>query len=205
VDVVQRWSVRIALRAAPAEADFAAEVGVAYAAGGQARKELLPRPSVQPGAFGPGTLAAELPLILRALADAGDWLLALLRGSYLSNALAAASLIAALRAGHGGEAPAAERPAVPAATATQPPPAPPVSERQAVERAFASLRASLTTAGFTPERANWLAYVLLEELLADAAEAAVFVEALSAVPDAGARPRPSAKPKGKWARWISRP
>jgi hypothetical protein len=34
MDVVQRWSERIAQRAAPDEADFAAEVGAAYAAGG---------------------------------------------------------------------------------------------------------------------------------------------------------------------------
>jgi hypothetical protein len=91
VDVVQRWSERIAQRVAPEEADFAADVGVAYAAGGQARKDLLPRPGVQPGAFGPGAYAADLPLILRGLADAANMLLAFLRSPYLSNTLAAAS------------------------------------------------------------------------------------------------------------------
>lgn len=198
MEVVQRWSERIAQRVAPAEADFATEVGVAYAAGGRERKELLPRPSVQPGAFGPGTLAAELPVILRALADARDALLALLGSSYASNVLAAGSLIVALRAGRGdAEAQEAGKPAGPAHTG---PPPLPLPEEQAVELAFESLRSRLTAAGFPPERASHLAAEMLQELLTDAADAAVFVGALSAVPDAGARPTPPAGKKGRHVR-----
>jgi hypothetical protein len=111
VEVVERWSKRIAERVTPEEIDFATAAGVAYAAGGRTRKNLLARPSVQPGAFGPGIYAVELPLILRALADAGKALLSLLGSPYLSNALATGSLIVALRAGHGPEhAPQAEGP-----------------------------------------------------------------------------------------------
>jgi len=56
------WAERIARRFTPAEASFAAEVGMVYAAGGSERAELLPSHSVQPGAFGPGGWA-ELPMI----------------------------------------------------------------------------------------------------------------------------------------------
>jgi hypothetical protein len=193
VDVVQRWSERIAQRAAPDEADFAAEVGAAYAAGGQARQDLLPRPSVQPGAFGPGALAADLPLILRGLADAANVLLALLRSPYLSNALAAGSLLVAFRAGHQHEGPAeAGRPASRITAGPEPPPAPPANERQALESAYESLRDRLASAGFDQARAGHLAYELLAELLTDTAEAAQFVGALAAVPDSGGRPRQSA-------------
>ena len=178
---------------------------MAYAAGGQARKDLLPRPNVQPGAFGPGTYAVDLPLILRALADAGNALLSLLRGPYLSNALAAGSLLVALRADHGqGQASEAGRPAARTATESEPPPLP-VSERQAVELAFESLRDRLASAGFTQERADRLAYELLKELLTDAADAALFVDALSAVPDGGTRLKSSAKTKGRQPRRSSGP
>jgi hypothetical protein len=200
VDIVERWSERIAQRVAPAEIDFAADVGVAYAAGGRARKDLLPRPGMQPGAFGPGIYVLELPLILRALADAGNALLSLLGGPYLSNVLAAGGLFAALRAGHGDRhAPVPEQSAARTATGPEPPPALPAGERQAAELAFKSLRGRLTAAGFTEKRAGQLAYELLEELLTDAAEAAVFVDALTAVPDDGARPglrRKANEPQG---------
>jgi hypothetical protein len=190
VDVVERWSERIAQRVAPEEADFAAEVGVAYAAGGQARKDLLPRPGVQPGAFGPGAYAADLPLILRGLADAANTLLALLRSPYLSNALAAGSLLVAFRADqHHEQATEAGRPASRTAAESEPPP---VSERQALESAFESLRDRLAVAGFDQARAGQFAYELLEELLTDTAEAALFVDALAAVPASGAPPQHSA-------------
>lgn len=194
MDVVQRWSERIARRVVPSEADFAPEVGAAYAAGGQARKNLMPRPNVQPGAFGPGIFAADLPLILQALAHAGKMLLALLRSAYLSNALAAGSLLAALRAAHGrGQ----ELTDGQAAALPEAPQAVPLNEKRAMEQAFWSLRCDLTFAGFPPERADQIAYELLEELLADAADAALFVDALSAEPDDGGRLEHRAKTKGK--------
>lgn len=171
MDVVQRWSERIAQRVAPEEADFAAEVGAAFAAGGQARKDLLPRSGTQPGAFGPGANAADLPVILQGLADAASALLAFLRSPFLGNALAAAGLLVAFRADHYHEQVA--------------PQATPLSERQALEAAFESLRDRLASAGFNKARADHLAYELLEELLTDTAEAAQFVDALAAVPDSG--------------------
>lgn len=193
MDVVERWSERIAQRTAPDEADFAAEVGVAYAAGGQARKDLRPRPGVQPGAFGPGAFAADLPLILRGLADAANVLVVFLRSPYLSNALAAGSLLVAFRAGYHHQQPAEAGP--------EPPPAPPASERQALESAYESLSDRLTSAGFDQARAGQLAYELLEELLTDTAEAAQFVAALAAVPDSTARPQhPARADKGRHRR-----
>ena len=193
MDVVERWSERIAQRVAPDEADFAAEVGVAYAAGGQARKDLLARPGTQPGAFGPGANAADLPLIFRGLADAASVLVAFLRSAYLSNTLAAASLFVAFRADrHHEQATQAGQPASLAAATPQPgsapqpaPQPPPASGRRALEVAFESLRDRLASAGFNKVRADDLAYELLEELLTDTAEAAQFVDALAAVPGSG--------------------
>ena len=198
MDVVQRWSERIAQRVVPEEADFAAEVGVAYAAGGQARKDLLPRPGTQPGAFGPGAFAADLPLILRGLADSAHMLIAFLGSPYLGNALAGGSLLVAFRAEHGRPAArtAAEAEPQRAQPAQPAQPAPPASERTALESAFESLRDRLTSAGFEPARSGQLAYELLEELLTDTAEAAQFVDALAAVPDSGAPPRRSAAKRG---------
>ena len=88
-----------------------------------------------------------------------------------------------------------------AQAATEPGPraAPPVNEKQAVEHAFESLRGRLTSAGFTQERSSHLAYDLIEELLADAADAATFVDALAAVPD-GSRPGSAAKSRSRWPR-----
>jgi len=204
VDVVRRWSERIARRVVPAEADFAAEVGAAYAAGGRERQDLLPRPGVQPGAFGPGIYVLELPLILRALADAGNALLSLLGSSYVGNALAAGVLFVTVRAGHEDQhASEPERPSASAATRPEPP-ALPTNERQAVELAFASLRERLEATGFPRERAGELAWGLLEELLTNAAEAAVFVDALAAVPNDVTRKGSSAKAKGKKARRNSK-
>lgn len=198
VDVVERWSKRIAERVAPAEADFAQDVGAAYAAGGQARKGLLSRPSVRPGAFGLATCAGDLPLILRALADAGNALLSLLRSPYLNNALAAGSLVVALRSAPGRERePTSGRPATKPGTEPKAPSAPPTSERQAVEQAFASLRDRLMAAGFTQERARQLACELLQELLDDTAEAALFIDALSAVPDGRMRLKASKKKEAR--------
>jgi hypothetical protein len=186
VDVVERWSERIAQRVAPDEADFAVEVGKAFAAGGKARKALLPRHNVQPGAFGPGAAGVDLPLVLQALADSGRELLALLRSPYLANALAAGSLFAALRQGRQARA-AQPGEAAGKGAAGEPGEAPPASERQAMELAFESLRGRLLSAGFGQDRAGQLAYDLLEELLTDAADAALFVDALVAVPDGEAR------------------
>lgn len=191
LDVVECWSARIARRVAPAELDFAPEVGAAYAAGGKARKELFSRSDVQPGAFGPGDFAADLPLILRGLADAGSALLALLRSSYLSNGLAAASLLAALRAGHHQEqvqGTGRETTNGPAPEAT-----PSLAEKQAIEVAFMTLRDRLGSAGFSGIRADELAYELLAELLADHVESARFIDALTAVSDGKGRSGRSVK------------
>jgi hypothetical protein len=183
MDIAGEWAERIAQRFTPAEAGFAAEVGMAYAAGGRRRNDLFPGYGVQPGAFGPGALVAALPLILHALAQASPAVRSLLGSGYLANTLAASSLMVALRQEHGG-GPSGEQgghePPGPAGPAAAPPPA---SERQAIEQSFATLRDRLTAAGFDQPRADEIAYGLLAELLSDAANAALFIDALTAVPD----------------------
>jgi hypothetical protein len=191
MDIVGDWSDRIAQRFTPAEASFAAEVGIAYAAGGSRRKDLFPGYDAQPGAFGPGALVACLPMILRALAQAGPVLLNLLGSGYVANFLAATGLVFALRQDRdhrtlgeqgrlGGTSPADESPASAAVSAA---PSPPASIRRAMDQSLETLRARLTDVGFDQPRANELAYGLLEELLSDAAGGTQFIGALTAVPD----------------------
>jgi hypothetical protein len=64
----------------------------------------------------------------------------------------------------------------------------PVNEKQAIEHAFDTLSERLQDAGFDQGRAGELAYGLAEELLSDAAEAVLFLDALTAVPEE-AKPR----------------
>lgn len=176
MDVAGGWAERIARRFTPEEAGFAAKVGTAYAAGGSRRRDLFPGGETQPGGFGPGGLIAELPIILHALAQAGPGLLGLLGSSYLGNAVGVTSLVVALRQGH-RDSPASEKEEQAVASP------PPANEKQAMEQSLESLRGRLTDAGFAPPRANELAHGLLEEMLSDAASAAQFIGAITAVPD----------------------
>jgi len=185
MDVAGVWAERIARRFTPAEASFAAEVGMAYAAGGSRRAELLPDHSVQPGAFGPGGWA-ELPMILQALAGIGGVLKAFLGSPQVANALAAASLLTALRQGRPPESPQDPRQPAEVRSSAEPvdgAPAQAGNERQAVEQAFLALRERLKATGFDHVRADELAYGLLEELLSDTASAAVFLDSLTVAPD----------------------
>jgi hypothetical protein len=176
MDVAGEWTERIARRFAPEEAGFAAEIGVAYAAGGSRRRDLFPGDETQPGAFGPGGIVAELPMILHALAQAGPVLLGLLGSGYVGNAVGVAGLLVALRQGH-RDKPAGEKDG----QAIADPPS--TSEREALEQSLQVLRGRLTDAGFAPSRANELAHGLLEEMLSDTASAAQFIDAITAAPD----------------------
>jgi hypothetical protein len=176
MDAAGEWAERIARRFTPEELGFAAEVGTAYAAGGSRRRDLFPGAETQPGAFGPGGLIAELPMILHALAQAGPVLLSLLGSNYLGNAVGVTSLLVALRQGH-RDKPASEKDEQAIGSPS------PVNERQALVQSLKTLRGRLTEAGFAPPRANELAHGLLEEMLSDAASAAQFIDVITAVPD----------------------
>jgi hypothetical protein len=183
MDMVGEWTERIALRLTPQEASFAAEAGLAYAAGGRRRQDLLPRHEVQPGAFGPGG-TTELPFLLQALEQTYHVLRDLLGSPSLGNAIAAGSLLIAVRDSH------KERHDT--ANATPPPvesAAPSANERQGIEQAFDALSGRLRAAGFAPERANDLTYGLLVELLSDTVSAAAYLDALSAVPSTARKQR----------------
>lgn len=176
MDVAGEWAERIARRFTAEELGFAAEVGTAYAAGGSRRRDLFPGDETQPGAFGPGGFIAELPMVLHALAQAGPVLLSLLGSSYLGNAVGVTSLLVALRQGHRDKSDSEKDEQAIAGL-------PPANERQALEQSLKTLRGRLTEAGFAPPRANELAHGLLEEMLSDAASAAQFIDAITAVPD----------------------
>ncbi|WP_141578884.1 hypothetical protein [Actinomadura sp. WMMA1423] len=102
MDAVADWTTRIAERVAPDEADFAAEVGRAYASGGKSRAALFPRPGAEPGGFGPADLVGDLPVILRALADSAESLRHLLATKELGNVVAIVTLAVAARQSRSG-------------------------------------------------------------------------------------------------------
>lgn len=203
MDIVQQWSERIARRVAPAETAFASDAGMAYAAGGRRREDLLPHDGVQPGGFGPATLVAELPRILQALDYAGSALIVVLRSQYLGNALAAGSLLVAVRQDHSDRLVPRSREPARAQKSPEPPagaPAPPTTERQAIGYSFDRLSERLESAGFTRRRAGQLAYELLDELLDDAAGAAAFLDALSSAD--GGEEHAGARAGGRRFRWL---
>jgi hypothetical protein len=210
-EVVAYWARLIAERVAPLEADSAAEVGAAYVAGGDRRRELFERRGGLPGAFGLGGLAGELPHILRALDQSCDALLALLGSSAVGNAIQLATLRIAVRTlhatqegGHGleGSRPPGARLGTRNVTGTCGGRSPGLSPagvaerdagpnaRQLVESAFEMVNGGLTAQGVRPEEAAEMARGVLESFLADtaaAAGAAEFVAALAAAPDEARR------------------
>lgn len=208
VDVVERWSYRISCRVAPEEKDSAAAVGADYAAGGHRRRDLYPGRDIPPGSFGPGELAEILPLVLRALAQSRDALLALLGSTDTSNVLALAALVVTIgqnRASRRGtESGRSPDPAGPRAgargTAAAEVRVPSLeSERELVERAFRTLEERLLEAGLSPEEAEQKTLNMLLEFLAGApaaADARRFVTALSNIPDR------SASRRGGWLRML---
>ncbi len=200
MDIVERWSERIAQRVSPDEIDFAAAVGAAYAEGGRARENLFARKGVQPGAFGPGASAADLPAILHALAGARTAIMTLLRGPYVSDALIAGTLLTVARRdrGHGPAGPVSET-----ATVAAPADQLPASELHAIEQALDQLSNRLQGAGFTEQRADQLAHALLAELMTEAPSAASFIDALTAAPALSRRrgPGPRGPRSGRRDNW----
>lgn len=95
MDIIGAWSRRLAERIVPHEADFAADVGQAYAAGGERRRNLFTsgRPS-EAGGFAPGAGIGELPVILDGLRAITD----VLASGLIGNALAVYALIQSRRA-----------------------------------------------------------------------------------------------------------
>ncbi|GAA1897467.1 hypothetical protein [Actinomadura bangladeshensis] len=170
MDLVGGWALKIAKRVAPEEADFAAEVGQAFASGGRARAALFPRPGAEPGGWGPTALIGDLPVILRALADCAESLRYLLGTPQLANIVAIVSLGVAMRRPKSGdrepdaENDSDERPGDP--------------ETVALHSAVEQLRGRLANDGMPRPRAELVAYELLDELLSDPAAASEFLRAL---------------------------
>ncbi|MEV5750655.1 hypothetical protein AB0L00_22775 [Actinoallomurus sp. NPDC052308] len=160
MDTVAEWAERIARRVAPDEIDFAADVGEAYAAGDGARRALFDRPGTEPGGFGPGSAAGELPVVLAALADTGRFIVHALSTQDVGNLVAVASLLVSLRG------------------ARRPPADAPDDARTALTRAYVELRDRLRAVGLPPDRAEHLAREILEEMVTDAVGAEDFLRRL---------------------------
>ncbi|MFI0410431.1 hypothetical protein [Actinomadura sp. 3N508] len=205
MDVVAGWTMKIATRVTPNEADFATEVGEAYAAGGRARAGLFPRPGAEPGGFALTALIGELPVILRALADSAESLRQLLGSRELRNAVAIVSLAVAARGQKSGDrkTDAGNDPdtkgdgdgirpeeksisgdsgagavAVEAARETASAP-----EAVLLESAHRQLRERLARDGMPQLRAELVAYELLDELLSAPDGAEEFLRELTSEPE----------------------
>ncbi|MEU5595169.1 hypothetical protein [Streptomyces sp. NPDC020298] len=96
-ELLDDWAGRIASAAAPDEIDFAGHTARVYTRGGRGRRVLLrPAPSV-PAGTGGALAAAVLPMLWDALAASYALLKAALGSSVLANAIAASTLLLALR------------------------------------------------------------------------------------------------------------
>ncbi|MEV7770891.1 hypothetical protein [Kitasatospora sp. NPDC086791] len=91
-----RWGTHVAVFAAPDEQDLAADITLAYAAGGKARRDLFRGAGRAPGGIG-GGLATVLPQLLDALAFAAREVEAASGSQQFANAVSAAALLVSLR------------------------------------------------------------------------------------------------------------
>ncbi len=168
MELVGAWSRRIAERLTPHEIDFAAEVGSAYAEGGERRRRLFTTgDGGETGGFAPGAGIGELPAILDALRAAADHLHTFLADGMIGNTLAVYALIQARRS---GKTPSLERTAViggsssPAQTnpgQTNPGQTDP-DQGRLLDQAIAVLTERLIAHGLSRERAERQTYLLLE-------------------------------------------
>ncbi|MBD3147140.1 M48 family metalloprotease [Microbispora bryophytorum] len=160
MELVGAWSRRIAERLTPHEIDFAAEVGSAYAEGGERRRRLFTTgDGGETGGFGPGAEIGELPAILDALRAAADHLHTFLADGLIGNTLAVYALIQARRS---GTTPSLER------TATTGGPSAPAElnpgQGRLLDQAIAVLTERLIAYGLSRERAEQQTYRLLETI-----------------------------------------
>lgn len=170
-DALERWSVRLARKVAPAEVELAPLMARAFAAGAPERDQLFARARGGPvGAFGPGEVSVVLPWVLQGLAAAGPALYALLRSGAVEKALAALKDLLAVRDGLRRKERLETLPADPYAPL-----------RRTVQAVTTALESTELPSG---ERER-ITYRVLVELLEDPSDAGAFVRRLEEV---GRRP-----------------
>lgn len=160
-DSLTVWAHRLAHRVAPDESDIAADLAFAYAAGGVQRQELFVPVRTDPGPAGDG-VGRFLPHLWHALDDAYPVLRAVLSDPVVGNVAAIAELVLAQRRTREDVA----RPTTPAARWTN----------SAVDQ----LRDGLEPTGLSHAEAEQAAIDIVEEMLADPASAADFLDRLRA-------------------------
>ncbi|KAB8184459.1 M48 family metalloprotease [Microbispora catharanthi] len=158
VELVGAWSRRLAERLTPHEIDFAAEVGAAYAEGGERRRRLFTTgDGGETGGFASGAGIGELPAILDALRAAADHLHTFLADGMIGNTLAVYALIESRRS---GRTPSLERTAAtggPSSPAQMNP-----DQGRLLDQVIAVLTERLIAHGLSRERAEQQTYRLLE-------------------------------------------
>lgn len=144
------WPGRLAQRVAPDEADVAEELALAYAAGGDRRKQLFPG----------DTTGAFLPHLWRALDTAYPMLRALLSDSVVANVVPAARGVFSRRRSDKGRA----RLTGPAS--------------RWINTTIDMVRDALLPAGLPSAEAERIALDIVEEMMGDPASAADFLDRL---------------------------
>jgi hypothetical protein len=163
-DTLVLWSQRLAHRVAPDEIDIAADLVIAYAAGGAERRALFLRPRTDPGSFGTG-LALFLPLVCQALDAAYTTLRAVLSDPSVANIVAISGLVFSYRQARNEHRQTdSQRPAGPAA--------------DAIDATTDQVRAEFERAGLPTQEAERKATEVLGELLHDPVSATEFLDRL---------------------------
>jgi Zn-dependent protease with chaperone function len=212
VELVGAWSRRLAERLTPHEIDFAAEVGSAYAEGGERRRRLFTTGDAgETGGFAPGAGIGELPAILDALRAAADHLHAFLADGMIGNTLAVYALIQARRSGKtpslertaatgGPSSPAQTNPAQTNPAQTNP------DQGRLLDQAIAVLMERLIAYGLSRERAEQQTYRILETVFEPGntlEEIQALLAALLATPPA--LPLPEPRLGGRARSWMLPP
>ncbi|WP_432863432.1 M48 family metalloprotease [Microbispora rosea] len=203
MELVGAWSRRLAERLTPHEIDFAAEVGAAYAEGGERRRRLFdPGDGGETGGFAPGAGIGELPVILDALRAVAGHLHTFLADGMIGNTLAVYALIQARR---GTETSSPERAAVRGPSSPGPSSPGPSSpgrtdfgrtdpgQGRLLDQAIDLLTERLVAYGISRERAEQQTYRLLETVFAPGntlEEIEALLTALLATPPAAPLPEP---------------
>lgn len=167
-DNIDAWATRLAEAAVPDEVDLAADIAVAYAAGGKDRAELFRVDAAVPGGFDAGGVLAVFPFILSAITASGTVIMKLL-GSGMVNVPGAVKDALDLwdRYEHHRRGPTAS--------------VPPESEQayQALGRVCDTFEAELARAGIEPDRREQITYRTVRQLLHDQEGTREFLDAVA--------------------------
>jgi hypothetical protein len=172
-DLVTQWATKLAQATAPDEIFLAPAIASAYLEGGEKRAVLFKQEDTNlAGAFGPGTVAALLPWILRGIVTASTWFSELLTSDEFGKALTVVKDTVELSEKFKPEDDKATSPQ--AAIEALPDVAPYTS----LKRIMDVMGAELRSAGIPEDQADLITFRVLNSLLEEPQSANQFVQQL---------------------------